>query len=201
MIKSKSAVKDILCFTCFTLSLAAVFYFSNVFYNYLASATAILCVYLFRKDHRENIPILLFVLGVILVELTLNVIPAKAVLLKYTTLSLLDLLLAFLIVHYHNDSGIYRFFKVQEPAKRIPQVYLMSLVLACTSLLYFALASEVVLYHLDKNFYGGDEPFFHRMNWELGIFLKILFDLTIWSLLLDPNRWKFLRQIEQRYNT
>ena len=200
MNRAKNTAKDLLCLTICALSLAGIFYFASSSYNYLATAIAVAVVGFFSLNRRENLPILLFVVGIQVIELTLKLLPAEIMLLQLTAASLLDLLLAFFIVHYHKDQVLYRLFKVQEPAKRVPQVYLLSLVLAFSSLFSFLLAAEIMFYYLDENFFQGEIPFFHSLSGPVKLVFKAMFDLAIWSLLLDPNHWKFLRKIEQRFD-
>ncbi|MBU2427969.1 MAG: hypothetical protein KKA56_13920, partial [Gammaproteobacteria bacterium] len=116
MNRAKNTAKDLFCLTICIVSLAAIFYFDNIIYNYLATCIAILTVGIFRRERRENLPILLFVIGIQVVEFIASMVPADVILLKLTALSLLDLLLAFFIVHYHKDPALYNFFKVKEPA-------------------------------------------------------------------------------------
>ena len=133
-------------------------------------------------------------------EFLASLLPVEKMLLKLTAVSLLDLLLAFFIVHYHKDAALYRFFKVQEPARRVPQVYLLSLMLAVSSLVSFLLAAEVMLFYVDENFFDGATPFFHSIHKPVRLACKIMFDLAIWSMLLNPDHWRFLRRIEQRFD-
>ncbi len=200
MNRAKNTANDVLCLTICALSLAAIFYFGNTLYNYLATAIAILVVALFSFSRRENMPVLLFVIGVQLLEFSLSLMLERVQLLQLTAASLLDLLLAFCIVHYHNDPALYKFFKINQPAKRVPQVYLISLVLAFSSLFSFLMAGEVMFYYIDKTIFNGEIPFFYSISGPVKLTIKVLFDLAIWSLLLDPTRWKFLRKIEQRFD-
>ena len=200
MNRTKTTARDFFCLTVCALSLAGVFYFESHLYKYLATAIAIVVVGIFSLNRRENLPILLFVVGIQAVELALSMLPAKIMLLQLTAASLLDLLLAFFIVHYHKDQALFRLFKVAEPAKRVPQVYLLSLVLAFSSLFSFLLAGEVMFYYLDENFFQGEIPFFHSLSGPVKLVFKAIFDLAIWSLLLDPAHWRFLRRIEQRFD-
>lgn len=205
MNRAKNTAKDYIVLTICVLSLAAIFYFNNVIYNYICTAIAVLMVGALSHNRRENFPILLFVLIVqatelLAVKLLAISLPQEQILLKLTAISLLDLLLAFFIVHYHKDPALYRLFKVKEPAKRVPQVYLLSLALAITSLFTFLMASEVMIYFVDENFFGGAMPFFHSISSPVRLVCKIMFDLAIWSMLLNPDHWKFLRRIEQKFD-
>lgn len=205
MNRAKYTAKDFTVLTICVSSLAAIFYFNNVSYNYICTAIAVLFVGVLSNSRRENFPVLLFVLIVqavefLAVKLLAISLPQEQILLKLTAVSLLDLLLAFFIVHYHKDPELYRLFKVKEPAKRVPQVYLLSLALAITSLFTFMMAAEVMLFFVDENFFGGDVPFFHSISNPVRLACKIMFDLAIWSMLLNPDHWRFLRRIEQRFD-
>jgi hypothetical protein len=198
--RTKNTAKDVICLSICILSLAAIFHFNSIFYNYVTTGIAVFVVALFSLERRENLPILMFVLVVQIVEFISSTLPAEAMLLKLTAISLLDLLLAFFIVHYHKDIALYRFFKVKEPVKRVPQVYLLSLVLAITSLFSFLMAAEVMLYYVDENFFRESIPFFTSIAGPARLACKVMFDLAIWSMLLNPNNWKFLRKIDQRFD-
>ncbi|MBU1436353.1 MAG: hypothetical protein KKF79_03220 [Gammaproteobacteria bacterium] len=197
---AKNTAKDLLCLTICIVSLAAIFYFESIIYNYLATCIALITVGVFNREHRELLPILMFVVAAQVVAFLASMVPVEAMLLRLTALSLLDLLLAFFIVHYHKDPALYNFFKVKEPAMRVPQVYLLSLVLAIASLFYFLMAAEVMLYYVDENFFNGGYPFFHSISSPVLLGCAIMFDLAIWSMLLNPNNWKFLRKIDQRFD-
>ncbi len=200
MNRAKNTAKDLFCLTICIVSLAAIFYFDSVIYNYIATCIAIFFVGIFSRTRLENLPILIFVVAVQALEFIVSKIPNEAMLLRYTSVSLLDLLLAFFIVHYHRDPALYKFFKVKEPAMRVPQVYLLSLVLTFSSLFSFLLAAEVMFYYVDENFFQGAIPFFHSISVPAQLASIILFDLAIWSMLLNPNKWKFLRKIDQRFD-
>lgn len=200
MNRAKNTAKDFICLTICILSLAAIFYFETTLYNYIATGIAVFVVGVLSRNRRENFPILLFVLGIQVLESLASILPQKAMLMRLTAISLFDLILAFLIVHYHRDPALYRLFKVQEPVKRVPQVYLLSLVLAVTSLFSFLIAAEVMLFYVDENFFGNSMPFFHSYSNPIRLACKIMFDLAIWSMLLNPDHWRFLRRIEQRFD-
>ena len=202
MNRAKNTAKDVLCLTICILSLAAIFHFESIFYNHIATTIAILTVTFFSRNQRQNLPILLCVICVQLIEFTVNMSLSamRMHLLQLTLASLLDLLLAFFIVHYHKDRTLFRWCRVPEPARSVPQVYLLSVFLACSSLFSFLLAGEIMLFYVDENFFQGQVPFFHSISGPVKLTLKVLFDLAIWSLLLDPARWWFLRKIEQRFD-
>lgn len=202
MNRAKNTAKDLFCLTVCVLSLAAIFYFDTSFYNYIATAIAILTVAVCSNNQRQNLPILVCVIFVQVLEFIVNMLLAgdKMLLLLLTLASLLDLLLAFFIVHYHKDRLLYRFCRVTEPARSVPQVYLLSVLLAFSSLFSFLLAGEIMFYYVDDNFFQGQVPFFYGLSGPVKLTLKVLFDLAIWSLLLDPARWWFLRKIEQRFD-
>lgn len=200
MNRAKNTAKDFTALTICILSIAAIFYFQSTLHNYLATGIAVLVVGFLSRNRREVWPILLFVLIVQVVEYIASLLPKESMLIRLTAISLLDLILAFLIVHYHKEPVLYRLFKVQEPTKRVPQVYLLSLVLAITSMFSFMMAAEVMFFYLDENFFGGDMPFFHSISNPVRLVCKIMFDLAIWSMLLNPDHWRFLRRIEQRFD-
>lgn len=200
MNRAKKTAKDLLGLTICSLSLAAIFYFNNAIFHYLATAIAIVTVGLSSLKRREILPILLLVVVVQVLEISLSLAINWMQLMHLTAVSLLDLLLAFFIVHYHKDPALYRICKVTEPTRSVPQVYLLSLLLACSSLFSFLIACEIMFYYVDENFFEGEVPFFYSISTSVKLTLKVLFDLAIWSLLLDPNRWRFLRRIEQRFD-
>lgn len=55
------------------------------------------------------------------------------------------------------------------------------------------------MFLFDENFYDQNPPLISSHQTEIKQVLKILFDLFICSLLLDPNRWKILQKIQNKF--
>ncbi len=106
--------------------------------------------------------------------------------------------MAFWIVHYHNDPYLLKLFNAKTHAN-VPQVYLMSLILAVSSLVSCLQSVEYVIYTQDPDFYKDSVPFLYQYQHGIKLTLNILFEACIWSLLLDPNRWKILQKIQDKF--
>jgi hypothetical protein len=106
--------------------------------------------------------------------------------------------MAFWIVHYHNDRALLKFFQAKAQVN-LPQVMLMAFLLAVSSLFSCLQAVEYIIYTQDPSFYRDSVPFLYEHQIAVKLTLKTLFDACIWSLLLDPNRWKILQKIQNKF--
>lgn len=189
-----------LAFVCLTT--AGLYFELNKSADYarLVSYTSLAIVVLLSLKRPQVLPLLMLVLliKVLQIPISLYFDGFKSALYYYLSSALLDLLLAFFIVHYHNDEHLMRWFRV-EIVKPVPQVFLMTALLAISSLFAVLQAIEYILYVSDKNFFGGNKPFLYLHQQQIKLTLKTLFEMCIWSLLLDPKRWPILVKIERRF--
>lgn len=199
--KHRYSAKDLSTFFCMIMSLVAVSYFRHEpSLPFLLTMLIIAFVALASLQRRENLPVLAIVLGIKLCEVLLSQMLFEAdMLIYFMSAAMLDLILAFVMVHYHNDELLLQLFRVKPPYRHIPQVFLMSWLLALSSLLSLALASEVIFFTLDADFFRGEIPPVYSVAEPLRFGLKLLFDLAIWSLLLNPSHWRLLQKIQLRY--
>jgi len=146
------------------------------------------------------LPLLMLVLLIKLLQIPISLFfkGFSTALYYYLSSALLDLLLAFFIVHYHNDEHLMRWFKAGA-AQPVPQVFLMAALLAFSSLFAVLQAIEYILYFSNPNIFGGSKPFLYQHQKLIKLSLKTLFEVCIWSLLLDPKRWPILVKIERRF--
>lgn len=148
---------------------------------------------------RHVLPILFLVFVVKLLALPIAYILAEFDPLNYYLASaFVDLLMAFCIVFYHNEPALLKLFKVDKPIL-VPQVYLMAFVLAISSTVSCAQSIEALMFVLDDSFYNDGPPIISSHQAQIKQIIKIMFDLTVWSLLLDPNRWKILQKIQNKF--
>jgi len=196
----KNAVRDICLMTIFLVSLTVVFWVEESVHFFLISCLLISVVAVVTRSRREIWPVLsiIFLLHIVEFIIPFVVIEPMAF---FLVLSLFDLFIAFSIVHYHRDKWLLKVCSVSPPVRQVPQVYLISFILALSSLFSFLLGTEMVFYTLDKNIFDGAEPFFYSIYLPVALTIKILVDLSIWSLVLIPSRWKFLRKIEQTFDS
>lgn len=193
------AVKDVVLLTYFVLSLTAVFWMENQVILFVITFLSLLVVAWGANLRRETWPILVIILMLLTVEIIIGLsIPEPMIF--FLILSLFDLFIAFSIVHFHREKFLLRLCRVPNTSRQVPQVYLISFVLALSSLYSFLLGSEMVFVELDPSIFEGSQPFFTSIFMPVKITIKILFDLTVWSLVLEPTRWKFLRKLEQRFD-
>jgi hypothetical protein len=195
----KNAVRDFCYLTMFLVSLTAVFWLTEHLFLFLNSCLLILLVAFITRHRREVWPILLVIFLLISIEFFIFIVLDEPMAL-FLVLSLFDLFIAFSIVHFHRDRSLLELCRVKSPVRQVPQVYLISLMLALSSLYSFLLGTEMVFYTLDKQIFNDVEPFFYSIYVPVKVTLKILFDLSICSLVLIPTRWKFLQKIEQRFD-
>jgi hypothetical protein len=200
-VKHTYSAKDLFTFFCMIMSLVAVSYFRdqpNI--PFLLTMAIVAFVAIASLKRRENLPVLAIVIFIKLIEVSLSLLLFEAdMLIYFMSAAMLDLILAFVMVHYHNDALLLKLFRVTPPHRHIPQVFLMSWLLALSSLISLALASEVIFFTLDPDFFSGDTPPVYSVAEPLRFVLKLLFDMAIWTLLLNPSHWRLLQKIQLRY--
>lgn len=166
----------------------------------LVSYASLLIVLLFSLKRPHILPLLLLVLVIKLLQVPISLFlkTLDGAFFYYLSSALLDLLMAFFIVHYHNDEYLLRKFKVQHQ-QAVPQVFLMAGLLAISSLVACLQAIEYILYQSNPELFNGGKPFIYQHQKFIKLTLKTLFEVCIWSLLLDPKRWPILVKIERRF--
>ncbi len=164
------------------------------------SFASLALIFLFSLHRRHVVPLLFLILMIKLLQLPISYFLKNidTALVYYLCSALVDLLMAFCIVHYHNDRSLLRLCRSQT-GEYVPQVYLMALLLAASSLISCLQAIEYVIYTMDKSFYGDSMPWIYEHQRVIKQTLKTLFELSIWSLLLEPNRWKILQKIQNKF--
>ncbi len=185
------------------LLMAASLYFQRVpeLVSRISFASLAL-IFLFSLHRRHIMPLLFLILVIKLLQLPISYFLKNldTALVYYLCSALIDLLMAFCIVHYHNDRTLLKLCRSHDSGY-VPQVYLMALLLAVSSLIACLQAMEYVIYTMDPEFYGKSMPWIYEHQRVIKQTLKTLFELSIWSLLLDPNRWKILQKIQNKFLT
>ncbi len=193
----KNGIAGLLCL----LSLAIPFYVDHQpDIERLVSFSAIAFIALLSLQRRHILPMLLLIVLIKLLQLPISYFlkTLDTALVYYLCSALIDLVMAFCIVHYHNDAKLMSLCRANK-AGHVPQVFLMALLLAVSSLLACLQAVEYVIYTMDPGFYGDSKPWIYQHQRTIKLTLKTLFELSIWSLLLDPDRWKVLRKIQDKF--
>ncbi len=182
------------------ITLAASVYWKHDPQAVVATSFAlVIIVGIFSLKTRHNLPILLLIVLVKIIALpSTYVLSQLYVIMYYLSSALLDLIMAFCLVNYHNDPKLLKLFNVETP-RNIPQVFLMALILGVSSLVSCLQSVEYLMFLFDESFYDQSPPLISSHQTEIKQALKILFDLCICSLLLDPNRWKILQKIQNKF--
>lgn len=164
------------------------------------SYTSIALVAFFSRHDRHIWPLLVLVIGIKLIQLPVSYFlrNVEIALAYYLCSALIDVLMAFFIVHYHHDEGLLRFTKAKTFGA-VPQVYLMALILGLSALTSCLLAVEFIFFYFDPSFFEDSDPLVYTYQNYIKQTLKFLFEVCIWSLLLDPNRWKILQKIQNKF--
>ncbi len=157
-------------------------------------------VVLFSLKKQETLPLLALLLGIKLLQFPISLFlnNFENALYYYLCSALLDLMMAFGVVHYHNDKYLLATFNAKSNV-HVPQVMLMASLLAISSLFSCLQAVEYILYRFQPDLYQESMPFLYTHQVAIKLTLKTLFDACVWSLLLDPNRWRILRQIQNKF--
>ncbi len=198
----KSMAVNIAITLCCVVSLAATFYFKLDQIELLAVAvSSILLIALFSHKNHNIYPILAIVLFIRFAEFLLGVLLIDSLALTYLLVTgLVDLLFAFLLVHYHMDPALHKLFQSQPQRGHYPQVYLIAFLLAFSSLYHVLGSAELMIHLMDKNFFGGQVPFFFSTGPMVAIVIRLLVDLTVWSLLLAPGRIRLPARVQRWLN-
>jgi hypothetical protein len=200
-VKQRYSAKDLFLFACMVMSLVAVVIFRDEpKIPFILTALIIVLVAWGGQQRKEILPVLAIVIVVKVFETLLSYVLFEIDSLIYLmSVAMLDLILAFVMVHYHNDPALLKLFRVHPPHRHVPQVFFMSFLLALSSLLALALASEVIFYTLDPEFFAGEVPLIYSLAEPIRFALKFAFDLAIWSLLLNPAHWSLLHKIQLKF--
>lgn len=193
----KNAVKDISCIMIFLLSITAVFLLENFIYVFFISLFSILFVAFLTRNRRQTWPVLIIVFLLLTIEMIVGLSITHPVVFCFV-FSLIDLFIAFSIVHFHRDAFLLRICGVRQYSPQVYQVFLISFVLAVSSFYSFLLGSEMLFVEMNPKFYDNSQPFFVSIYTPVKVTIKFLLDLIVWSLALETARWKFLSKIEQR---
>ncbi len=179
---------------------AAFFYSHDKQITTVISYASIALVAFFSRSSRHIWPLLILVIGIKLIQLPVSYFLRNVdiALAYYLCSALIDVLLAFFIVHYHHDSTLMRLTKAQS-FSAVPQVYLMALILGLSALTSCLLAVEFIFFYFDQSFFADSDPIVYTYQNYIKQSLKLLFEACIWSLLLDPNRWKILQKIQNKF--
>lgn len=184
---------------CISTLASSVYFRSDAAIVVTLSFFMVFIVGIFSTTLRHILPILFLVFLIKLLALPIAYILGDLDPFTYYLASaFVDLLMAFCIVFYHKDPFLFKVFKVNEE-KSVPQVYLMAIVLAISSIVSCVQSMEALMFVLDDTFYDDGPPLISSHQSEIKQVIKLLFDLTIWSLLLDPNRWKILQKIQNKF--
>jgi hypothetical protein len=192
----KDCTAGVLCFG----TLAASTYFrSDATVVVALSFLLVFFVAIFSLPKRQILPILFLVFLIKLLALPIAYILGDLDPFTYYLASaFVDLLMAFCIVFYHNDPKLLSLFKA-DGSRFVPQVYLMALVLAISSTISCVQSIEALMFVMDDTFYDDGPPLVSSHQAVIKQIIKILFDLSVCSLLLDPNRWKILQKIQNKF--
>lgn len=167
-------------------------------------AVTVLSIFLIAflsKDKNAIYPTLAIVLFIRFAEFLLGVLLIDSLALTYLLVTgLVDLLFAFLLVHYHMAPALHKLFKSQPQRGHYPQVYLIAFLLAFSSLYHVLGSAELMIHLMDKNFFGGQVPFFFSTGPMVAIVIRLLVDLTVWSLLLAPGRIRLPARVQRWLN-
>lgn len=198
----KSMAVNIAITLCCVVSLTATFYFKLDQIELLTTVVcSILLIALFSRKNHNIYPILAIVLFIRFAEFLLGVLLIDSLALTYLLVTgLVDLLFAFLLVHYHMDPTLHKLFKSQPQRGHYPQVYLIAFLLAFSSLYHVLGSAELMIHLMDKNFFGGQVPFFFSTGPMVAIVIRLLVDLTVWSLLLAPGRIRLPARVQRWLN-
>jgi hypothetical protein len=215
VIQNNSIVRNTAALLIFIVTTAAAVYlelsihFPNIVYSThyshpdivrFISYSSFSFVVLFSLRNQHTLPLLALLLCIKLLQFPISLFlnNFENALYYYLCSALLDLMIAFGVVHYHNDRYLLTTFNAQSNV-HVPQVMLMASLLAISSLFSCLQAVEYILYRFQPELYEDTMPFLYTHQVAIKLTLKTLFDACVWSLLLDPNRWKILQKIQNKF--
>lgn len=212
MTRQNTTAKEWICLLGCISSLAVSFFYRD--YNEFAvSLTFGICVLVALVDWKERAawPLLFIIAAVKLiaipVETILTELSSEVVygpLMFYLSSALIDFAMLMCITAYYRDPLFIKWFRIDK-TKTFPHIQLMSMVLFTSAFYAFAQAIEWLVYFWDMAnggklpfLFGMRLPLFYAFQNEVKLALKLAFDLLLWSLLLDADRWQLLRWLQRR---
>jgi hypothetical protein len=213
--QNNSILRNTVAFLIFIITTAAAVYlelsihFPNIVYSTdygqpdivrFVSYLSFSFVVLLSLKNQHTLPLLALLLCIKLLQFPISLFlnNFENALYYYLCSALLDLMMAFGVVHYHNDRYLLTIFNAKSNV-HVPQVMLMAFLLAISSLFSCLQAVEYILYTLQPDLYEDSMPFLYTHQVAIKLTLKTLFDACVWSLLLDPNRWRILLKIQNKF--
>ncbi|WP_306519666.1 hypothetical protein [Rheinheimera sp.] len=162
---------------------------------------SVLLIAFLGRNKNAIYPTLAIVLFIRFAEFLLGFLLMDSLPLTYLLVTgLVDLLFAFLLVHYHMDPALHKLFKSQPQRGHYPQVYLIAFLLAFSSLYHVLGSAELMIHLMDKTVFGENIPFFFSTGPIVAIGIRLLVDLTVWSLLLAPGRIRLPARVQRWLN-
>jgi hypothetical protein len=193
------AVKDILSVLLCVMSLTALFYVRfEPYWPVAISLCSLLCIALLRGRRQHLLPAIVIILLLKILEFILLYFVSDSFTLFYLlAVSALDLGLAFMLANFYRAHILLRWCRVALPVPELPQVFLMAILLACSSLYNFLMAAEVMLYYADASLYQDSVPWFYRHSGLFNTIFSLSLHLLCWMLLLTPERWRWLHAVQR----
>ncbi len=179
----------------FPCTLLATFYFYQDDWRlFLISVFTLTFIAIVDKQERRLYPILLIFLFIRTTELFFSFLLVHMLGLPFLLLTgLVDLLCAFLLVHYYKDEILIRWCRVKTSIPLMPQLHWIALLLGVSCFYRVAAAAELAIHELDRNFFGKEPPFFFETGPIAMIAIRITIDTLLWSMLLFPRKLAHLR--------
>ena len=166
---------------------------------FLITVFSLAVIALVDQRERRLFPILLIFLGIRTLELLFSFLLTQMLGLPYLLLTgLVDFLFAFLLVHYSQEPTLGQLCKVTSPIPRMPQLHWIAILLGISCFYRVAAAVELVLHEMDRNFFGGEIPFFFETGPIAMMVLRIAIDVMLWSMLLFPRKFSQFGQYRPR---
>lgn len=173
----------------FVLSIFLLFYASLsdlVYVNMVLMEAIVIYIAITHRSRREMLPILSILATCKLIALPIFIafFSSKTVHTYAQFVILYNLVLMFSMVRLYRANILRRFFKVETPSRKIPQVYAIVWVFGLSTVHHAMVLAEVMVYKFDPTFFEG-VPFFYDTYGTIALGMKLLLLLAIWSMCLD----------------
>lgn len=156
---------------------------------YLISVFSLAVIAVVDYRQRQLYPALLIFLIIRTVEFCFSLLVVYLFGFSYLLFgALIEILFAFVLVHYYQDQSLHRLCKVEGVVPVFPQLFWVALLLGFSCFYRLAAAVELILFEMDNNFFGERVPFFFSTGPTVMIVVRLLIDVILWSLLLFPRK-------------
>lgn len=172
----------------------ATFFLSEDLDMFLLAIFSMSVIAFIDRHERRFYSILLILLGIRFIEFIFNVLVEQMYGFAFLLLTgLVDFLLAFLLVHYYQESSLQKFCRAKCSVPVMPQVHWIAVLLGISCFYRMAAAIEWFLFELDHTFFEDEVPFFFGAGPTVVMSIRVAVEVMLWSMLVYPRNFSYFK--------